>query len=80
MANAMDHFETIGANIETEPEFRELTMDELARPHSFSDYFRFSFTARMDRDDALALARKIEQFISESRRGDVRVYLGVRNR
>jgi hypothetical protein len=69
----------IGASDSQAAEFREMTMEELSRQHSFSDHFRFSFTLRMDRDDALALARKLEYIVSEARKTDCRVYLGVHN-
>lgn len=70
----------IGDAADTTVEYRELTAEELAREYSFSDYFRFSATVRMDRDEALALAREIEHFMATSLGRDVRVYVGVRNR
>jgi len=68
----------IGASTDTEAEFRELTADEVCR-QTFSDYFRFSFTTRMDRDEALALSRKIEIFLESATDHLCTVYVGVRN-
>lgn len=68
----------IGSSCDKTAEFRELDAQELCG-HPFSDYFRFSFTLRIDRDEALALARRIESLVSEERSSDCRVYLGIRN-
>lgn len=74
-----DSTQTIGANNDLKAEFREMTTNELFG-NPFSDYFRLSFTIRRDRDEALALARKIEAIVAETLKSDVRVYVGVTNR
>lgn len=72
--------DSIGSNTDSASEFRELTAQEVAEESSFSDYFRFSFTLRVDRDTAFMLARKVEEFISSVEDTHcVRVYLGVKN-
>jgi hypothetical protein len=75
----MHESEPIGASDVTTTDFRELKTEELIG-HTFSDYFRFSFTFRMDRDEALQLARRIESLVSEVSQRDCRLYMGVRNR
>ena len=69
---------SIGSSGDKEARYRELNVTELTQ-HSFSDYFRLSFTVRMDRDEALALSRKLELIINESLNRDCRVYIGVLN-
>jgi hypothetical protein len=69
----------IGTSGDTESPFRELTFTELTSQDNFGDYFRFSVTVRLKRDEALLLARKLEFFIQEATQRDCRVYLGVKN-
>lgn len=78
--NALSTIGTSDVTPNTSPEFREMTVKEIMEPHSFSDHFRFSFTIRMDRDEALALSRRLEYIVSEALNRDCRVYVGVPNR
>lgn len=64
---------------ESVDEWRELTMQELISPANTNAFYRFSLTTRMDRDEALALARKLEAMVEQMLdRTGVRVYVGIR--